>query len=230
MLVLALHLARHHDSLMSQPLPAGQSLLIGLGAAAVVALPGLWLVAQHVDTIAHEGAHALMGSVRGGKVGSVKLHRDGSGVTPVSHPGGRGAFLTGFIGYLGPSLFGLAAARLDSLGYIRPVLWLAVILLAILLLSVRNSFGFLTVIATGGFLFLVARSGSAGLEEVVAYGLAWFLLLSGLRVALLVFRGGAGDADNLRASTSVPRVVWFVLWLAGAAAALWVGGRLLLSH
>jgi hypothetical protein len=229
MLALTLHLAPHHDAFTSQPLRAGQALLVGLGTAVLVAVQGLWLVTQHVYVIAHEGTHALTGSVRGGKVGRVKLNPNGTGGTEVSHPGGRGAVLTGFIGYVGPSLFGVVAARLVSLGYIRPVLWLAVVLLAVLLLSVRNPFGFLTVIVTGGLLFLVARSGRAGLETVVAYGLAWFLLLSGLRV-VLEHRTGAEDAKNLREWTNVPRVIWFVLWLAGASLALWVGGRLLLSH
>jgi hypothetical protein len=47
------------------PLPAPAAVLIGLAVLAAVSLQEIWLLAQHVNTIAHEGAHAIIGSAVG---------------------------------------------------------------------------------------------------------------------------------------------------------------------
>ena len=70
------------------------------------------------------------------------------------------------------------------------------------------------------------RHGDGCGEGAVAYGIAWFLLLSGIRVVLLHGRH-AHDAAILRQLTRLPRGVWAGLWLAGSAAALIFGGSLL---
>ncbi len=49
--------------------------------------------------------------------------------------------LTCFVGYLGPSAFGLCAAKLIETGRVVAVLWVATILLVLLLFVVRKSFG-----------------------------------------------------------------------------------------
>jgi hypothetical protein len=60
----------------------------------------------------------------------------------------------------------------------------------------------------------------------MVYGLTWLLLLSGVRVA--VNDGvNAGDADNLRNRTGLPRLLWALLWMAGTIWAVYVGVRLL---
>jgi hypothetical protein len=60
----------------------------------------------------------------------------------------------------------------------------------------------------------------------LAYGIAWFLLLSGIRVVLRHGRD-AHDAVVLRQLTRLPPGVWASAWLAGSAAALVFGGSLL---
>jgi len=52
---------------------------------------------------------------------------------------------------------------------------------------------------------------------------AWFLLLSGVRV-VLDHNLGAGDAGNLARATHIARGFWVLLWLAGSVAAVAVGG------
>jgi hypothetical protein len=204
------------------PLAATYAVLLGLAVLAVVALP-TWLVFGHVDTMAHEGTHALVRSVTGGTVQSVTMKPDGSGLT-VSKGGGR--VMSGVAGYLGPSAFGLAAAYLISIGRIVAVLWLAILLLTVLLLMIRNLFGFCSVAITGFFLYLVARYGSVGAETVVAYLLTWFLLVSGLR-SVLGYSGREGDAANLVKATYLPRVLCIGVWLTGTTVALVLGGSLL---
>ena len=64
-------------------------------------------------------------------------------------------------------------------------------------------------------------------EILAAYAITWFLLLSGVRI--VVQRGiGAGDAGLLKDHTSIPRLVWFALWLAGTLAAVVIGARWML--
>jgi len=69
-----------------------------------------------------------------------------------------------------------------------------------------------------------ARPVRRGLAEVSAYGLAWVLLLSGVRVAV-----GHGidslDAALLSVMTRLPRRLWALLWLAGTLLAVAIGGK-----
>jgi hypothetical protein len=208
------------------PLTATVAMLLGLAVLAVVILPATWLVVRHVETMAHEGAHALVGSSAGGKIEGVRLRPNSTGDTRVSSTGSAGDVITGAAGYLGSSAFGLGAAKLISVGHAVAVLWLSLLLLAVLLVTVRNSFGFFVVVVAGVVLYLVARYTSVGTETVVAYLITWFLLLSGLRM-VLEHGSRAGDAIILASATHVPRVLWAGLWLVGTAAALIVGGMLL---
>jgi len=53
------------------------------------------------------------------------------------------------------------------------------------------------------------------------------VLLSGVRI--VAQRGtSAGDADILKGLTSIPRLVWFALWLAGTLTAVAIGARWML--
>jgi len=208
------------------PLGATAAVLLGVAVLAVVALPATWLVVQHVDTMAHEGAHALVGSSMGGTVQSVTMKPDGGGLTRTAFLPSTGGFLPGLAGYFGPSAFGLAAAKLISTGHIVAVLWLAMLLLAILLAMIRNPFGAVAVVVTGLVIYHVARYAAIGTETVAAYVISWFLLLSGIRV-LLKYSGREGDASALARTTHVPGVVWVGIWLAGSTVALAAGGSLL---
>ncbi len=210
-------------------LPAPMAVLVGLAALAVATVEEIWQTAQHVNVIAHEGTHALVGGSLGPKVQSVTFWRNGAaieGLTVAQVPTAIRRFFFWFSGYVGPSAFGLVGAKLISLGAITAVLWLAVALLAILLTVLRNLFSFGSVVVTGGSIFLVACYGTAGVETTVAYGLTWFLLISGVTVVL---RHGqnAGDAGLLRATTHIHRAVWSGLWQICTITALVVGGGLL---
>jgi hypothetical protein len=207
------------------PLSGGESILIGLVALAVVMVPLLWAPVEHFSTMTHEGAHALLAVILGLTVTGIVLDRHSEGKTSIAGEGLR-VVLVVIIGYLGPSLFGLGAARLISLGYPVTVLWLIVILLVVLLFLLGRSFGLFSVPIAIALVYLILRYTHAGTEVVAAYGLAWLLLLSGVRTA--VGHGiHAADADTLRSHTHLPRALWALVWLAGTVGALLVGGKLL---
>jgi hypothetical protein len=106
------------------------------------------------------------------------------------------------------------------------VLWLTIILLALLLVLVRWSFGIITVPGAIALLVWLLAYKPTGTEIIASYALAWLLLLSGVRVA---FTHGteAWDAYYLRDTAFLPRSLWFVLWLGGTLWALVIGGSLL---
>lgn len=207
------------------PLSAGESVLIGLVALIVVMVPFLWEPVDHFSTMTHEGAHALLALFLGLTVTRIVLDRHAGGKTGVVGAGLR-FILVGFIGYLGPSLFGLAAAGLIALGAPVAVLWMLVILLVLVLFLLGRSFGMVSVPVAIVLFYFILRYMHGGTEVVVAYGLTWLLLLSAVRTA--VGHGiDAVDAGILRSITHLPRRLWSLLWMAGTVTALLVGGKLL---
>lgn len=207
------------------PLPAGESIVIGLVVAAVVMVPLLWATVEHFSTMTHEGAHALLALFLGLTVTGVIVDRHAGGKTSIVGEGLR-VVLVLLIGYLGPSLFGLGAAKLISLGDPLAVLWLVIFLLVLVLFLLDRSFGMFSVPIAIALLYLILRYTHARTEVVAAYAVTWLLLLSGVRHAI---GDGirAADADALRGQTHLPRLLWALLWLAGTTAALLAGGKLL---
>lgn len=57
------------------PLPAGQSVLIGLAAAVVVLAPPLRAPTEHFTAMPHEGGHALLAVILGLTVTGIMLHQ-----------------------------------------------------------------------------------------------------------------------------------------------------------
>jgi hypothetical protein len=213
-------------------LPTQAAVLVGLVSLALVALPGFWALLNHFARIAHEGAHAIVGSVLDTRVTGVHLYRKdpegepgGYGETNISNKPGTG-FAVAVVGYFGPSGFGLAAAALIAHGLILLVLWTGVVLLAILLPSLRTVFGIAIVFGLGFVLVSIIRSRNPEVEAVTAYGLSWLLLLSGVRT-VLDRRAEADDAYEMRRITGLPRGLWYRFWLIGTVAAVVWGSTML---
>ncbi len=209
------------------PLPGGEAVLIGLVVLAVVAFEGTWAVVCHIDTMAHEGAHAIISSLSGRGVQSIKIKPNGEGETKPDRGGGAPSTVAiGVVGYVGPSAFGLGAAKLIQSGHILSTFWVALLLLAILLLAARWSFAFVTVPLAGALAFLIAKFAPTHTQVIAAYATAWLLLLSGVR-RIIQHGLDAKDAGILRSATGIPKLLWSLLWLAGSVAAVAVGGTML---
>jgi len=207
------------------PLPGGEAALIGVVALALVSVPFIWPLIDHVDTMAHEGMHALLAAAVGFSILEFVLNRDGTGhVKHDAEAFGLRVLLVSIMGYLGPSLFGLAAAKLIATGHVIAVLWLAIGALVLLLATISASFGLLSVPLAAVLLVVVVRNAHTGLEEFVVYLLTWLMLLSGARNAVR-HGANAGDAHILKASTHLPRSLWALIWMAGTLFALAVAGK-----
>ncbi|MEU6483038.1 M50 family metallopeptidase [Streptomyces sp. NPDC046887] len=213
-------------------------LVIATGVAALVAVGpwALWRVSRNAITIAHEGGHGLLAVVTGRRLDGIRLHSDTSGLT-VSRgkPTGLGMVLTAAAGYTAPSLLGLGGAWLLAAHRITLLLWVATALLLALLVMVRNAYGMLTVVLTGGAFVLVSWLTTPQVQSAFAYAAVWFLLLGGVRPVFELQRkrrhGGApdSDADQLARLTHVPGAMWLLLFHAVALCSLIGGGRWLLG-
>src|SRR6185437_2099372 len=168
-------------------------------------------------------AHAVVGSIMGFGIKGVKLDGESRGETSYINAPETGPrrTLTRFVGYLGPSAFGLCAAKLIETGHVVTVLWVAIMLLVLLLFLIRKSFAIISVPAVIALLAYVMRHAHDGLEEVIVYGMTWLLLISGVRVAVA---DGAG-AGNLSRTTHIPSQIWALLWLGGTLLAVVGGGK-----
>lgn len=217
-----------HQVINVQPAPPG---LIVLGAVLlallVVLIRGVWVIARNVVTIAHEGGHALVALVVGRRLTGIQLHSDTSGVTlSRGKPHGPGMVATAMAGYIAPSLLGLACAALLASGHITALLWLSVVLLALMLIMVRNAYGVVSVVVTAAVFFLVSWFTPAQVQAAFAYAFTWFLIFAGLRPVWELQRsrrhGRArdSDADQLARLTRVPGLVWVLFFGAVGVAVL----------
>jgi hypothetical protein len=222
--------------LTAQPAPP-PGVILAAGAAALLAVlvPVVWRFARTGITITHEGGHALMAVLTGRRLRGIRLHSDTSGLTVArGKPRGLGMILTLSAGYLAPSLLGLGAAALLSAGYVTLLLWVALVLLFAVLVMIRNWYGLLAVLVTGGLVYAVTRYAAAQTQSAVAFAAAWFLLLGGVKPvweAARRRRGGAyrSDPDQLARVTGVPAMVWILLIGLINVACLLYGGALLLD-
>ncbi|MGW3142037.1 M50 family metallopeptidase [Streptomyces sp. NPDC001139] len=221
----------------TQPDPDLWVVLATLVAALAVTLPhGVWRVARNAITIAHEGGHGLVALLTGRQLTGIRLHSDTSGLTlSRGKPHGIGMILTAAAGYTAPSLLGLGGAALLAAGHITLLLWVATALLIAMLIMIRNAYGALTVILTGGMFLLVSWLAGPQVQAAFAYAVVWFLLVGGVRPAFELqakrMRGGAGDsdADQLSRLTHVPAGMWLFLFHAVSLCSLIGGGRWLLA-
>ncbi|MCI1865752.1 MAG: M50 family metallopeptidase [Bifidobacterium sp.] len=209
------------------PLTAPAILLCAIAAAAAVLVTPLWRITRNIITIAHEGGHALVAKMSGRTLEGVHLNSDTSGLTVSSGKrDGCGLALTRFAGYASPPLWGLLCAFLVSRGYSTGALWLLVVLLALMLVRVRNPFGVFVVVVLTAAVIGLSWWANTEIRSETACCLAWFLIFGSIRPLLeLMHQRGSGqssdsDADQL-AQGGIPAWVWMALWLLMALGALW---------
>ncbi|GAB3297123.1 M50 family metallopeptidase [Parasphingorhabdus pacifica] len=210
-------------------------LVIGLVAVVLVNYRSAWQLLRNVVTIAHEGGHAVVALLSGRKLNGVRLHSDTSGLTvSTGHSTGPGMVFTLFAGYPTVSLLGLGGAWLVASDRERLMLWISIGALALLLLAIRNAYGAISVLLTGGVVFAVSWYATPAWQAMCCVLFSWFLLLGGIRPIAELHskrrRGNAAnsDADQLARLTGFPATGWLTIWMLIGVVCLVVGGRWLL--
>jgi hypothetical protein len=215
--------------------PAALVALTAVLAAGLVMSRAAWPYTRMLVTITHEGGHAVAALLVGRRLQGIRLHSDTSGLTVSSgRPSGPGMIVMLLAGYLAPAVVGLGAGGLLIVGYSLGLLWLLVILLALMLLRIRNFTGFWVLLAVAAGLVAVSWYAPAPVQATVAYLVTWILLLSAPKPVLELFgsrrrgRGRHSDADQLARLTRMPAELWAVLFLVVNCLGLMVGVALLL--
>jgi len=203
------------------------------GAVALAALLVAWPLVRLLVTVCHEAGHAVVATLVGRKLRGIRVHSDTSGLTVSrGRPTGPGMVATLFAGYPTASVVGLGAAWLVGAGHAAGLLWLLVVLLALMLLKIRNVYGALVVVGLGAVVGLASWYAPPTALGWIAIGLTWLFLLAAPRpVVELLFRHATGsDAAQLAGLTRVPRIVWNLVWLLVTGGALVAGALLLLPN
>ncbi|WP_250027747.1 M50 family metallopeptidase [Paractinoplanes maris] len=204
--------------------------------AFVAAVP-LWRFTTHAITIAHEGGHAMFGSLTGLFVTKILVQPGGAGATAYRQEKWNvlQALAAGLAGYLGPSIFGLAGAWMLVRGISpRSILLMTLLLMALLLVMVRNFFGFIAVPVTGALVWAVAMRAGEDVQLVFTYIWIWFLLMGGTRQIPELYgnwkRGPEADTGSLAKATGLSTAFFVAFFWLGSMAALIYGGVLLLRN
>lgn len=219
-----------------QPPPAPVVIALAAVIAGALVLPrAIWPYTRMLVTITHEGAHGVAALLTGRRLQGIRLHSDASGLTVSSgRPSGPGMVTMLLAGYLGPAVVGLGAVALLIAGHSLGLLWLFVILLALLLVQIRNFYGFVLVVGCAAVLVLVSWYLPATMQSGLAYVLTWTLLLAAPKPVLELIRQRRGgraphsDADQLARLTRVPASLWAGGFLIVNCAGLVLGTVLLL--
>jgi hypothetical protein len=219
-----------------QPPPPPIVVAVAAVIAGALVLPrAIWPYTRMLVTITHEGAHGVAALLTGRRLQGIRLHSDTSGLTVSSgRPSGPGMVMMLLAGYLGPAVVGLGAVGLLIAGHSLGLLWLFVILLALLLVQIRNFYGFTLVVGCALVLILVSWYLPATMQSGLAYVLTWTLLLAAPKPVLELIsqrRGGRAphsDADQLARLTRIPASLWAYGFLVINCAGLALGSVLLL--
>jgi len=176
-------------------------------------------------TWVHESGHAVMTVIVGGRVMSMAIAPDTSGLTLSVVPGGRIARgLVASSGYLGAAIVGcllIASIRVQKWAHVI-LLSLGALMLLTLVFWVRNLFGAVAVLAWSLALITLARRG-------VANALRFFLSLLAIQVALnavydirvlFLIDRRPSDAATMAQLFLLPSWVWATTWMLMSVAML----------
>jgi hypothetical protein len=173
----------------------------------------------------HECGHAAATLLVGGRVTSITIQPDTSGLTHGLVPQGRiAAAIVASAGYLGAAIVGcllMAAARLERRAH-TILMGLGTFMLLSIVLWMRNLFGVLVVLAWGIVLVGLARQRIGHASRFLLSLLAIQVALNAvfdIRVLFLVGEGPS-DAATMARLFLLPAWTWAALWMLAAVSML----------
>ena len=205
------------------------ALLVAVVVSLVVSLtpwaPWLLYPFRLFTTWIHECGHALMTVLVGGRVMSITIAPDGSGLTQSVIPVGRAAAgLVASSGYLGAAVVGcllLAATRIERRAHVILV-GIGACMLVTLVVWIRNPFGVAVVLAWGVALIALARRGIGTVPRFLLGLLAIQVALNSvydIRVLFQIDRGPS-DAVTMARLFLLPAGIWAAGWMLVSVAML----------
>jgi len=216
-------------SLSPSPQVTAAELLIVIALATVLSLPrASWRYFGLLATVTHELGHAFAALMTGQRLGGIRLSLDHSGTTTTYSRGRLPAVWSTFWGYPVPGVVGAAMVWSGFNGWGPAAMSVGTLILLGSFLFIRNAVGLLITAAAvlGSALLVLFVPPEFTGHAVIALGLA--LLVAAVRdLAKLANvhlrrrdRLPTSDAHLLYRATSVPSVVWILLF-AGVVAGSW---------
>jgi len=216
-------------SLSPSPQVTAAELLIVIALATVLSLPrASWRYFGLLATVTHELGHAFAALMTGQRLGGIRLSLDHSGTTTTYSRGHLPAVWSTFWGYPVPGVVGAAMVWSGFNGWGPAAMSVGTLILLGSFLFIRNAVGLLITAAAvlGSALLVLFVPPEFTGHAVIALGLA--LLVAAVRdLAKLANvhlrrrdRLPTSDAHLLYRATSVPSVVWILLF-AGVVAGSW---------
>jgi len=203
------------------------TVLFLVGSAFLTRLIPFSLFFRYVDTMVHEFGHAVTALLLAGRVLSIELYPDQSGVTLTVLSEPWVLLPVALSGYMAASLFAWLLFYLDSKGQHRKGLGIAALVAIVMLgLFVRNGYGMLWLTGFVLLLLVMLIWGGRRVSRWVYWLIAFLSLEESVMgpLTLLIMAWNdpaqAGDATSLARATAVPALVWagwflfFSLWCA----------------
>ncbi|KIS27063.1 membrane protein [Arthrobacter sp. SPG23] len=206
-------------------------LLIVMVVATVVSLPrASWRYFGLLATVTHELGHAFAALMTGQRLGGIRLSLDHSGTTTTYSRGRFPAVWSTFWGYPVPGVVGAAMVWSGFNGWGPAAMSVGTLILLGSFLFIRNAIGLVITFAAvlGCSLLVLFVPPQFTGHVVIALGLA--LLVAAVRDLAKLSnvhlrrrdRLTTSDAHLLYRATSVPAVVWILLFGAVVAGSWWV--------
>lgn len=219
----------------ASPAPGPLDLVLVPLVVVAALLSPAWPHLKHGVTIVHEAGHGFAATLTRRRLRGIRLHSDTSGLTvSVGPPRGAGMVLTLLAGYPAPSIAGLAVASAVAVGHASAALWGCLVLLAAVLVQIRNWFGLWSVLVAAAAVGSVTWFADAGWRMRAALAVAALLLAGGLRAALELprarRRSRGSDADQLARITVLPVGVWLAVFVLVALGGVAAAGLLLVGR
>lgn len=199
---------------------------LGLTALALVVsyIPVLSWPLDWVETFFHEISHGLMAVVTGGSIARIELHLRGSGMC---YTLGGVPFLVSLAGYAGAVLWGALLYLAVTLANQRVVRILVVgfglLIVGVAVLWVRDLISMFILAMILGLIVVAYSAGRYRLSQLAMRFIALYVMLSAALTPLNLIDGRSlGDGDALATLTSIPEIVWVLIWEAIALWALWL--------
>jgi hypothetical protein len=208
--------------------PIGNWLWLAAAVSLVVSLtpwaPVLLYPFKLFTTWVHECAHALMTVLVGGRVLSITIQPDTSGLTQSLVPTGRIAGgLVASAGYLGAAVVGcllMAATRVEKWAHVI-LLCLGAFMLFTVVVWMRNLFGFIVVLASGVALIGLARRGIGNAPRFLLSLMAIQVALNSVYdIRVLFMSDRASDATTMARLFLLPSWMWATMWMVASVALL----------
>jgi len=187
---------------------------------------------RSVNTMIHEAAHAFMTLAVSGQIISINLFADTSGSTVTKAKGKFAQFLIAIAGYPFSAVMGFLLMFLLSNGNELYILFILLsIVLILMVLSIRNSYGLFWAISFALINLLLVYFDNKTAISIAATFFTLIIVTDSLISALVLFvlsvrdKKKAGDATNLHKITGIPAVAWAILFAVFSALMVYLSVR-----